>query len=124
MRLDRLKAFALGMPQTTVIAQWGGLVFKVAGKVFIILPMDGALPVGISLKCAPTEFDALLARDGFIQAPYCAKRHWFRLEDLSLVPERELHTLIRRSYELVVAKLPKKIQATLTIAEPKGPGLN
>lgn len=114
MRLDRLKSFALGLPRTTVIEQWGGLVFKVAGKVFIILSMDDALPGGISLKCAPEEFDALVVRDGFIQAPYCAKRHWFRLEDISLVPERELHTLIRRSYDLVVAKLPKKIQATLT----------
>jgi predicted DNA-binding protein (MmcQ/YjbR family) len=110
MRLDRLKSFALGLPQTTVIEQWGGLVFKVAGKVFIILSMDDALPGGISLKCAPEEFDALIARDGFIQAPYCAKRHWFRLEDLSLVPERELHALIRRSYDLVVAKLPKKFR--------------
>lgn len=76
--------------------------------------MDNSLPDGISLKCTPEEFDALTARDGFIQAPYCAKRHWFRLEDLSLIPERELQTLIRRSYDLVVAKLPKKVQATLT----------
>ena len=49
----------------------------------------------------------------FIQAPYCAKRHWFRLNDLSLVPESELQGLIRRSFDLVVAKLPKKVQATL-----------
>mgnify|MGYP003352665031 CR=1 FL=1 len=42
-----------------------------------------------------------------------AKRHWFRLNDLSLVPESELQALIRRSYDLVVAKLPKKVQATL-----------
>ena len=115
MRLVRLKSFALSLPQTTTVSQWGCLVFKVAGKVFIILSLDGALPDGISLKCTPEEFDALTERDGFIQAPYCAKRHWFRLNDLSLVPESELQGLIRRSFDLVVAKLPKKVQATLAV---------
>ena len=114
MRLDRIRSYALSLPQTTVVSQWGGLVFKVAGKVFIILSLDGTLEDGISLKCTPEEFSLLTERDGFIQAPYCAKRHWFRLEDLSFIPEKELLALIRRSYDLVVAKLPKKIQATLT----------
>lgn len=113
MRLPRLKSFALALPQATVINQWGGLVFKVAGKVFIILSLDGELPDGLSLKCRPEDFDQLVARDGFIQAPYCAKRHWFRIEDLSLLPEAELLALIRRSYDLVVENLPKKVQATL-----------
>jgi predicted DNA-binding protein (MmcQ/YjbR family) len=113
MRLARLKSFALALPQTTVINQWGGLVFKVAGKVFIILSLDGELPAGISLKCRPEDFDRLVQQDGFIQAPYCAKRHWFRIQDLSFLPEAELLELIRQSYDLVVAKLPKKVQATL-----------
>src|SRR5689334_12815196 len=113
MRLARLKSFALALPQTTVINQWGGLVFKVAGKVFIILPLDGELPEGISLKCLPEEFDELVQRDGIVQAPYCAKRHWIRIEDLSLLPEGELLALVRRSYDLVVAKLTKKARATL-----------
>lgn len=113
MRLARLKTFALALPQTTLINQWGCLVFKVAGKVFIILSMDGDLPDGISLKCRPEEFDELVQQDGFIQAPYCAKRHWVRVQDLSLLPEAELLALVRRSYDLVVAKLPKKVQATL-----------
>ena len=113
MRIARIRTFALALPQTTVIAQWGGQVFKVAGKVFIILSQDGDLAGGISLKCTPEEFDALVQRDGLIQAPYCAKRHWFRLEDPTLVAAPELQSLIRHSYDLVVAKLPKKLQATI-----------
>jgi predicted DNA-binding protein (MmcQ/YjbR family) len=108
MRVAKIKTFALALPQATVIAQWGCKVFKVAGKVFSILSHDGDVAGGISLKCTPEEFDALVQRDGFIQAPYCAKRLWFRLEDPTLVPEAELQSLIRRSYDLVVAKLPKK----------------
>lgn len=83
---------------------------------FIILSHDGDLAAGISLKCTPEEFDALVQGDGFIQAPYCAKRLWFRLEDPTLVPGQELQSLIRRSYDLVVAKLPKQVQAAIRSA--------
>jgi predicted DNA-binding protein (MmcQ/YjbR family) len=112
MRLDRLKAFALALPQTTVVSQWGGLVFKVAGKVFLIIPLDGGVTNGLTLKCTPEEFDELTALDGIGQAPYCAKRLWIRIEEETL-PEPELLRRIRRSFDLVVAKLPKKVRATL-----------
>lgn len=114
MRLDRLKTFALALPQTTVIKQWGEcLVFKVAGKMFLLIPLDGGVINGLSLKCTPTEFNQLMEIDGIIQAPYAAKRHWVRVEDAAALPEPELRRLIRRSYDLVVAKLPKKVQAAL-----------
>ena len=113
MRLDRLKTFALSQPQTTVVKQWGGLVFKVAGKVFLMIILDGAVITGVIFKCTPEEFDELTAIDGIGQAPYCAKRLWVRVEDPAALPEPELQVRIRRSYDLVVAKLPKKIQAGL-----------
>jgi len=113
MRLDRLKAYALSLPQTTVIKQWGEcLVFKVAGKMFLLIPLDGGVMNGLTIKCTPVEFDGLTGTDGIGQAPYCAKRHWVRIEEDAL-PEAELLRLIRRSFHLVVAKLPKKVQATL-----------
>jgi len=112
VRLDRLKAFALALPQTTVVRQWGGLVFKVAGKVFLMLILDGAVLGSVILKCMPAEFDELTAHDGIGQAPYCAKRHWIRVEEDAL-PEPELLRRIRRSFDLVVAKLTKKVQAEL-----------
>lgn len=114
MRLDRLQAFALGLPHTTVVKQWGEcLVFKVAGKMFFLIALDGGIIDGVIFKCRPEEFDDLTAIDGVTQAPYCAKRHWVRAGDLDALPERELLAQIRRSYDLVVAKLPKKVQATL-----------
>jgi predicted DNA-binding protein (MmcQ/YjbR family) len=36
-----------------------------------------------------------------------------RVEDIAALPEQELYDRIRHSYDLVVAKLPKKVQATL-----------
>ena len=114
MRLDRLKAFALALPQTTVVRQWGEcLVFKVAGKMFLLVPLDGGVIDGFSMKCTPEEFDDLTETDGIVQAPYAAKRLWVRVEDPAVLPEARLFALIRRSYDLVAAKLPKKVRAAL-----------
>ncbi len=113
MRLDRLKAFALSLPQTTVVKQWGGLVFKVVGKVFFLISLDADMIDVIAFKCTPGEFDDLTQIDGIVQAPYFARRHWVRVADLAALPENELQARIRRSYALVVANLPKKIQKTM-----------
>lgn len=114
MRLDRLRTFALSQKLTSVVKQWGEcLVFKVAGKMFLLIALDGDTIDGVIFKCTPDEFDELTEIDGVAQAPYCAKRMWVRVSDLDAIPEKELQALIRHSYDLVVAKLPKKIQATL-----------
>jgi predicted DNA-binding protein (MmcQ/YjbR family) len=115
MRLPALRHFALSLPHTTWVKQWGEcLVFKVAGKMFLILSLDAETIDGVVFKCTPDEFDELTDMDGITQAPYCAKRHWVRVGDLGALPAAELERRIRRSYDLVVAKLPKKVQATLT----------
>ena len=114
MRLDRLRAFTLSLPQASVVKQWGEtLVFKVAGKMFFLVSLDADVIEGVTFKCRPEEFDELVAIDGVTQAPYCAKRHWVKVADLAAVPEAELQARIRHSYDLVVAKLPRKVQATL-----------
>jgi len=114
MRLHQLKAYALSLPHTTYVKQWGEcLVFKVAGKMFLILVLDGETIDGVVFKCTPDEFDELTDIDGIKQAPYCAKRHWVRVEDLAALPAEELNRRIRRSYDLVVDKLTKKLRAEL-----------
>jgi len=114
MRLDQLRKFALSLPQTTVVKQWGEcLVFKVAGKLFFLIALDGEVIDGVVFKCAPGEFESLTEIDGIAQAPYFAKRMWVRLSDLDALPARELQARIKHSYDLVVAKLPKKIRVTL-----------
>lgn len=117
MRLAALRQFALSLPQTSWVKQWGEcLVFKVAGKMFLIIALDGDTIDGVVFKCTPEEFDELTENDGITQAPYCAKRHWVRVGDLAVLPAAELERRIRRSYDLVVAKLPKKTQTALAAA--------
>ena len=114
MRLPALRQFALSLPHTTWVKQWGEcLVFKVAGKMFLIIALDAETIDGVVFKCTPDEFDDLTEIEGITQAPYCAKRHWVRVGDLASLRAAELERRIRRSYDLVVAKLPKKIQASL-----------
>lgn len=114
MRLPALRQFALSLPRTSWVKQWGEcLVFKVAGKMFLIVALDAETIDGVVFKCTPEEFDELTEIDGIAQAPYCAKRHWVRVGDLSALSASELERRIRRSYDLVVAKLPKKTRAEL-----------
>ena len=113
MRLQRLESFALSLPQTKVVNQWGGLVFKVAEKVFFMICLDGETITGVVFKCTPEEFVELTEIDGIGQAPYFAKHMWVRVEDLAALSEPDLQNRIRHSFDLIAAKLPKKIQATL-----------
>lgn len=115
MKLDRLQSFALALPHTTVVSQWGGLVFKVAGKVFLVLSLDGGVLGGVTFKCAREEFGALTGIDGIIQAPYFAKRLWVKLEDPAALPEPELTARIRRSFDLVAAGLPRKTRLSISL---------
>ena len=113
-RLAALQDLALSFPGSSVVKQWGEcLVFKVLGKMFLIIALDGDLIDGLVFKCTPEEFDELIEIDGITQAPYCAKRHWVRVGDLSALSPEELNRRICRSRDLVIAKLPKKAQSTL-----------
>ena len=83
------------------------------------LVLDGAVIESVVFKCTPEEFDQLTEIDGIGQAPYFAKRLWVSVTDLGALPAAELQRRIRRSYDLIVSKLPKKVQATLVAAPPK-----
>ena len=96
-----------------MVNQWGGEVFKVGGKVFLLLAVEAETLDGVVFKCMPEEFDALTAIDGIDQAPYFAKRHWVRVSDLTALRPDELLRRIEHSYDLVVAKLPKALRAGL-----------
>ncbi len=113
MQFQDLRAFALSLPHTTPSEQWGGTAFKVEGKVFLLVTPDGEVIESVVFKCTPDEFDDLTQIDGIAQAPYFAKRLWVRVADVSALRAAELQRRVRRSYDLVVERLPKKVQAAL-----------
>jgi len=75
--------------------------------------------VWLSLKTSPEEFAELVERPGIIPAPYLARAHWVALESESALPRHELERLLRLAHSLVVAKLPKKLQAALLAEKPR-----
>jgi predicted DNA-binding protein (MmcQ/YjbR family) len=113
MDVDFLRRQCKLLPGTTEQVQWGNdLVFKVGGKMYAVAPLEPA-PVCLSFKCSPEDFADLTERPGIIPAPYLARAQWVALEHEEALNAAELKQYLRRAYELVVSKLPKKVRAAL-----------
>jgi predicted DNA-binding protein (MmcQ/YjbR family) len=98
--------------------QWeNDLVFKVAGKMFAVTPLLPAR-VWLSLKADPEDFAELTERPGVIPAPYLARAKWIAIESAQALPQPEISALLRRSYDLVAAKLPRSKRDSLSSAKP------
>lgn len=113
MTVDFVRGCCSAFPHVTESVQWeDDLVFKVGGKIFAVMPLEPA-PVRLSFKCSPEDFAELTERPGIIPAPYLARAHWVALETEEAIPNAELKRRLRTAYDLVLAKLPKKIRAGL-----------
>jgi predicted DNA-binding protein (MmcQ/YjbR family) len=113
MNIDSVREFCLAMPHAKESIQWGNdLVMKVGGKMFALMVLEPA-SVWLSFKCTPEDFAELTERRGVIPAPYVARYHWVALETKNALTSSELKHQLRRSYELVFEKLPKKTRTAL-----------
>jgi predicted DNA-binding protein (MmcQ/YjbR family) len=113
MDVDFVRKCCMAQPHTTETVQWGyDLVFKVGGKMYAVTPLEPA-PVCLSFKCTPEDFAELTERPGIIPAPYMARAQWVALESDDALTAAEIKRHLKRSYELVFAKLTKKLQAEL-----------
>lgn len=65
------------------------------------------------VKCSPEDFAELTERESIRPAPYMARAQWVAMETPDALTPREIQQYLRHSYDLVVAKLPKKVQARL-----------
>ena len=107
MNVDSIRQFCLSFPQTTEKLQWGeDLCFKVCGKMFAVLALD-AVPQRLCFKCTPEKFAELVEHEEIIPAPYVGRYKWVLLQRLDALPGAEVKDLVRQSYEMVSAKLPK-----------------
>jgi predicted DNA-binding protein (MmcQ/YjbR family) len=113
LNADWVRERCLSFPHAIEQVVWeGDLTFKVAGKMFAHTVLEVA-PVWLSFKCSAESFAELTERSGIIPAPYLARAQWVALETKDALPPDELALLLRESYDLVVAKLPKRIRETL-----------
>ena len=95
--------------------EWRAYLLKVADKMFVLLGEDKEKKSIISLKCDPELAIQLRGEyDEIVPGYYLNKVHWNSIDLTSAEISKEmLASLITSSYQLVVSKLPKKVQATL-----------
>jgi len=108
--LADFRVYCLAKPNVTEGTLFGAdtLVFKVGGKMFALASLD-EVPPRVNLKCDPER--ALDLRDRYeeVQPGYhMNKKHWNTVELGGGIPETELRSMIDHSYDLVVARLPKR----------------
>jgi predicted DNA-binding protein (MmcQ/YjbR family) len=118
MTIDAVRQICRALPAVTEDIKWGSdLVFSVGGKMFAVVNTDR--PHTAAFKCTPEAFAELTERDGIIPAPYLARAMWVQERSVGEVLERrELEGLIKTSYELVVATLPKSKRPGATVSRP------
>ena len=107
MNIDTVRSICRSLRSVTEDIKWGNnLCYCVGSKMFVVVNLEA--PHSIAFKCTPETFGELIERPGIIPAPYMARNMWVQEQELGEALERrELEPLIRTSYELVVATLPK-----------------
>jgi predicted DNA-binding protein (MmcQ/YjbR family) len=120
MNVDWVRAYCMALRHTTEQILWGDdLVFKIGGKMYAVVVLAPGHKVVMSFKCTPEVFAELVERPGIIPAPYSARSHWVALEREDALPRAEIKRLIKQSYELVIAQLPRKRQSELSEKRPR-----
>lgn len=84
------------------------LVYKVGGKMFALTVPDD-FPSRMNLKCDPDRAARLREdHEAVLPGYHMNKKHWNTVLLDGSLPTSLIHELIRHSYDLVVASLPKK----------------
>lgn len=91
------------------------LVFKVAGKMFCLISIKE--PDSCNLKCHPEESVQLRENFEAIKPGYhMDKKHWNTVYFQSDASDELILKLVDHSYDMVVAKLSKKLRLELGLA--------
>jgi predicted DNA-binding protein (MmcQ/YjbR family) len=114
MNEKQLRTLLGRWPGVTEDVKWGDhLVFSVANKMFAVYCFRGDHAGTVSFKVPDDRFLEFTDRPGIAPAPYLARAKWIQLSKATVMPAAELRLLLRGSYELVRAKLARKIIASL-----------
>jgi predicted DNA-binding protein (MmcQ/YjbR family) len=127
MTNESIRTHCLSLPDTTEVIQWGEhLLFKVLGKMFAIIDLEGH---SCSLRCTPETYGELVEMEDILPASHNMwKYNWVTTQTLSALPDARFRALLTESYEIVKAKLPRKARASAPSAKgatrgPRGTSL-
>ncbi len=114
MNIEEFRSFCLSLPGTEEKMPFGdsALVFFVMGKMYALADLD-AFEM-IILKCDPEKAIELREMYDFVIPGYhMNKKHWNSVLMEGPVPVDLIREWTLHSYDLVVAKLPKKDREAL-----------
>ncbi|GAB2702997.1 MmcQ/YjbR family DNA-binding protein [Mucilaginibacter koreensis] len=114
MDMETLHNYCLGKPGTTDGFPFGEdtLVFKAGNKIYALA--DLANGDRVNLKCDPELAVELRERYEEVQPGYhMNKTHWNTVFLNGSLTQKQLFEMIDHSYQLIIASLPKKIQAEI-----------
>ena len=118
MNIEEIHDYCLRKPGVTECFPFDEttLVFKVGGKMFCLLNLDGE--PGLLLKNSPEKVIELQERYPFVLPGYhMSKVHWIRVMVDQAGADRLIKSWLDESFELVVKGLPRKIQQQLNTSE-------
>lgn len=116
MNIEELRDYCLSLKGTTESFPFDEvtLVIKVQGKMFALIPLDN-IDTQIALKCDPER--AVTLREEFsaiVPAWHFNKKYWNTVLIDPMISRSFLCELIKHSYDLVVAGLPRKLREEIS----------
>jgi len=92
-------------------------VFSIGGKMFAAVHLEPG-ETWLSFKCSAADFVELVERPGCRPAPYLARAGWVAMEHPDALGTEEVDRLLKRAYDIVLSRLPKKLQRELAAQPP------
>ena len=109
MQVESLQKFCLSLPAVTEDINWSdNLCFSIGSKMFCIVNLNE--PFKCSFKVPDEDFDELSNKEGFMPAPYMARAKWILVTKPSALSKKDWENYLTKSYELIKAKLTKKVK--------------
>ena len=92
-------------------AEWGALLYKVGGKMFVMQGQDSDGRSIMTVKLEPPFGEFLRSQYEDIRPGYYMnKQHWNSVDLSGTVPDDVMQNMLDKSYELVLHSLTKKVQ--------------
>jgi len=117
MNIEQLRDYCIAKIAVTEELPFGPdtLVFKVAGKVFLLIGLNQVGQLSFNVKCDPDYAVQLREQYGQTVTPgyHMNKKHWNTVYANRELSDERLFELIDHSYTIIVQALPKRIQETL-----------
>lgn len=115
MTRDEFNAFCAALPATNHVVQWGNSdVWKVGPKVFAMCGWNDGKDA-FTFKVSDIAWEILPDMPGLRPAPYLASRgmKWIQHYEAPGLSDTELKAHLTASYDMVKAKLTKKLRTDL-----------